>query len=387
LSEIDQLSAHYRADSPATRTATRLCFFAAGFAVALWAPLVPYAKERLGIDNGQLGLIILCLGLGSVLAMPLTGGLANFWGSRRMILLSGAGLVLTLPLLALISSPILFASTLALFGASLGTLDVAMNMHGSEVERDADVPLMSGFHGLFSVGGFVGAAAETLALSSGATPIATALLGAAVVALLVLIARGGLLPTRAATLGQVLVAPRGIVLVIAALCAILFLVEGAVLDWGAVLLSETKAFAKGQAGIGYVLFAIAMTVGRLTGDRIVAELGTRRTLLLGGTLTVMGFLISALAPGTMSLVGFALTGVGASNLVPILFSAAGKQRDMPAGSAVAAIATAGYAGHLLGPAGIGAVAHLSNLAVSFVLLALLVIAVPACSGAIAKIST
>jgi len=152
------------ANRPETRLATRLAFLVAGFGVACWAPLVPFAKQRLQVDT--LGLLLLCLGVGSVAAMLLAGVINSRHGSRPIILAGGFGLAVLLPLLAVAGSPVSLGLTLLGFGAALGSLDVAMNIHAVEVERAAAKPLMSGFHALFSVGGFIGATLITFLLSS-----------------------------------------------------------------------------------------------------------------------------------------------------------------------------------------------------------------------------
>ena len=144
------------ANTAPTRLATRLAFLVGGFVMACWAPLVPFAKARLGADDAQLGLLLLSFGIGSLIAMPLTGWVSARTGARPMIGLGGAGLVLVLPLLALVADALGLAALLLLLGAAMGTLDVAMNVHAVEVERASDRPLMSGFHAMFSLGGFFG---------------------------------------------------------------------------------------------------------------------------------------------------------------------------------------------------------------------------------------
>jgi len=185
------------ADRPATRLATRLAFLVAGFGVACWAPLVPFAKARLGVDDAQLGLLLLCVGVGSLLAMPITGAVGARMGSRPMILLGGVGLSVLLPALAFADSPLLLGLSLLLFGASLGTIDVAMNAHAVEVEAAAGTPLMSGFHALFSIGGFAGAGAITLLLSLGLAPGWSAVCAAVLMLAAMVGADRGLLRTRA----------------------------------------------------------------------------------------------------------------------------------------------------------------------------------------------
>jgi predicted MFS family arabinose efflux permease len=365
------------ADRPATRLATRLAFLVAGFGVACWAPLVPFAKARLGVDDAQLGLLLLCVGVGSLLAMPITGALSARLGSRPMILLGGVGLSVLLPPLAFADSPLLLGGALLLFGASLGTIDVAMNAHAVDVEAAAGTPLMSGFHALFSIGGFAGAGAITLLLSVGLAPGWSAV-GAAVPMLAAMLgADRGLLRTRGAAGESVFAFPKGVVLLIAGLAAVAFLVEGAMLDWGALLITREHLVTPTQGGLGFMLFSVAMTLGRLSGDAIVRRLGARRVLIAGGLVTVAGFVVLLTAPiGLVALAGFLLIGLGASNVVPVLFSATGRQTVMSPSLAIAAITTTAYAGVLAGPALVGFVSQAIGLAGAFWVLAALMCLAP-----------
>lgn len=129
-----------------------------------------------------------------------------------------------------------------------------------------------------------------------------------------------------------------------------------------------------------MLFAAAMTVGRLTGDAVVARLGGGRVLFFGGCTTVLGIALLLTAPiPVIALSGFVLIGLGASNLVPVLFSMAGRQTSMPPQLAVAAVTTVGYAGILIGPALLGFLAHQFNLIVAFALIGALMAIIPATS--------
>jgi len=365
-------------DHSKSRLATRLCFAAAGFGVACWAPLVPFAKVRLDIGDGALGFLLLGLGAGSAAAMPITGILAARLGSRPVILAGGCGVALFLPLLAIMNRPASLAAALLAFGASLGSLDVAMNLHAVEVERAVLRPLMSGFHALFSIGGFAGSGFMTLMLSNHFSPFGSALVGSVVVASAVSAAAPHLLRTRDEHPGPFFVLPRGTVLVIALLAFVAFLVEGALLDWSALLLVTSRMVVAARGGIGYMLFSIAMTAGRLAGDQATSRLGDRRIFVLSGLAAISGFavlLTSHYAP--LALSGFILIGLGAANVVPILFRRAGNQREMPAPLALAAASTAGYAGMLAGPVMVGFIAHSIGLRGAFVALALLLCLVPA----------
>ncbi|WP_416916537.1 MAG: MFS transporter [Roseicyclus sp.] len=362
---------------PRAALATRLAFLAAGFVMASWAPLIPFAKTQVGATEGVFGLLLLCLGLGSIVAMPLTGYLSARMGARPMILLGGYGLVALLPLLVLAPSVPVLAVALAFFGAALGTIDVAMNVHAAEVETRAARPMMSGFHAMWSVGGILGAGGVTALLWIGATPLAAGLAASALALAMMAVATPRFL-RRAAGEPPKLALPRGPVLLLALLAAITFLVEGAVLDWGALLIVARNLMEPAGAGLGYMLFSVAMTIARLTGDRIVAALGQRLVLILGGLTAIAGIALT-LAPGMtwVALLGFVLIGLGCANLVPVVFSLAARQPGMAPGLAVAAVTTTGYAGILLGPALVGFVAEISSLAVAFGCLALLMLAFPA----------
>jgi len=349
------------------RVSTRLAFLAAGMAMSAWAPLVPYAKMRLDLEQAELGFLLLCLGVGSMLAMPISGALAARFGCRRLIVISGALICFLLPLLAIAPNAISLGLTLFMFGASIGTLDVAMNIQAVIVERNQGGSMMSGFHGLYSVGGFVGAGIMTLLLWSGLNTLWSSVVVAVLVAASIAIANPNLLrsPEPSERDAPLFVMPHGAVIFIGALCFMIFLAEGAVLDWSALLLTG-GGLAAAQGGLGYAAFSIAMTVGRLTGDKVVKRWGGKRVLFTGGLLASAGFFVAVLASSpVIALTGFVLIGIGASNIVPILFTAAGGQQDMPASLAISAVTTIGYAGILTGPALIGFVAHASSLHIAF----------------------
>jgi predicted MFS family arabinose efflux permease len=267
------------------------------------------------------------------------------------------------------------------FGAALGSIDVAMNIHAVEVEHASDRPLMSGFHAQFSIGGFAGSALMTLLLAMQAGAFTSTLICTALMLVAMALAAPRLLrAVRAEQTPPLFVMPHGIVLLLAALAAVLFLVEGAMLDWGALLLTDNNLVPAAQSGVGYMLFSIAMTAGRLGGDVVVARVGDRATIIWGSGIAIGGFVLLLTGPiAAIALAGFLLIGLGASNIVPVLFRRAGAQRAMPVGLAVAAITTTGYAGVLLGPAGIGFVAKHSDLQTSFWILAVLLCAVAACA--------
>jgi predicted MFS family arabinose efflux permease len=362
-------------------TATRIVFFVLGFAAGGWAPLVPFAKERLRLTDGGLGLLLLCLGAGSIVAMPLAGALAARFGCRRALMAALAIAVLAFPLMAIAAPVGTMAAALFLFGAAIGSMDCVINMQAIIVERERGRPMMSGFHALYSLGGGAGAAAVSGLVAIGA-PVLTSALGVSAILLLAGVASWPRLLARSSDQpGLAFALPRGVVLVIGLFCFVLFLTEGSALDWSAVFLRTVRGAAPAQAGLAFVAFSATMTAGRLVGDRIVGRIGQLRTVVFGAALAAAGLAFATLAPGWLAAaVGYALVGAGCSNVVPVLFTLTGRQKAMPESAAVAAVSVFGYAGVLAGPAAIGLVASLSSLTIAL-------LAVAALLGTVAAAST
>ncbi len=371
----------------AQQISTRFAFLITGLAMSAWAPLIPFVKARLDIGESTLGLLILCFGVGSLIAMPVTGLLVNRYGCRRVITISLLLMCLSLVCLAISPGIPGMALNLLIFGMMLGATDVAMNMQAVVVEKASGCAMMSGFHGFYSLGGIFGAVVMSALLWLGLSPF-HALLGLTAVLLLMLAyCAKDLLPknniennpeNNSSEREPFFVLPRGKVLLLGSLCFIAFLSEGAVLDWSAVFLNSVRDIDPVHAGLGYACFSVAMTLGRFTGDKIVNALGGTRVVLWGGLCAASGFLLVVFVPFTAAaFIGFALVGVGASNIVPVLFTAAGNQDSMPMGLAISAVVSMGYAGLLAGPAVIGLIAELSSLNVSFVIVAASLIALAA----------
>ena len=381
-------------DTPATlkpaagraeQHSTRLLFLLAGFSAAAWASLVPVAKAATGVNEGQLGLVLLCLGIGSLLAMPVSGVVSTRHGCRKVLMVCGVALCACLPLLASVQNVFTLAAALFFFGAMIGTFDCVMNIQAVIVERDSKRPLMSGFHGFYSLGGLLGAATTSTIMDLGVSPFATVSAIALAGVLLLMLIRRHVLPYGNPAEGPPFALPRGEVLFLGMLCMTVFLVEGSMMDWSAVMLAENHGMPVAQAGYGFAAFSLTMTFGRLTGDRIVARVGRRSVVTVGGLLAMGGILLATLVPlWQAALLGYAMVGLGCSNIVPVLFTAVGRQTSMPQSVAVPAMSTLGYAGVLAGPAAIGFIAHHSSLPMAFLLVAALMLFV-AISGRFLKL--
>ena len=355
--------------------ATRAFFFIGGFGIASWAPLVPLFKTRLALNEGVLGLLLLCIGGGALITMPLSGLAAGRFGCRKVLAVAAclyAGFLLALSQVQTFwrAVPVLLA-----FGASMGLVDVTVNLQAVLVERAVGKRLMSGFHAFWSVGCFAGAGLFAVWLKLGLTPEQATGCAVILVLLLLLIFGRFLLPYGEEQKDTSLFAvPRGIVVYIGVICCLGFVVEGAMLDWSGVFLTELKGVDFSMAGTGFAIFSAAMLTMRLTGDWLTQKLGGRFVVLYGAGLAVAGFGLLLCARNlTLLYVGFFAIGIGCANIVPIFYSLLGKQKVMPISMAVAAVSILGYVGTLLGPAVIGFIAHRSNLDVSFGVLALLLV--------------
>ncbi|MDF7761253.1 MFS transporter [Kosakonia cowanii] len=370
---------------PRSVTSTRIAFFIAGLSLATWAPLIPLAKIRMMADNGTMGMVMLAFGIGSLLMMPLSAVLASRHGCRMVFNVATLVMLMLLPALVTFDTPLTLALALFVFGGGIGGMDVVANIHAVHVEKLAGRPIMSGFHALFSIGGIVGSGLVSTLIMYGLTPLVTVGIVIILVLGLLILTFGGLLNYSESDDSPFFVMPEGIVIVLGALCFVAYIMEGSMLDWSGILLTNHSSITANFAGIGYTTFALAMTLGRLLGDRIIKSFGRFNVFLISSLIATAG--IGVVVGGTnliAMICGFFLIGAGLSNIVPILFSAAGRQNTMPTTLAVAAISSIGYSGILLGPAFIGAIAHQSSLITAFVVVGLLSFSLPLCSYLIRK---
>ncbi|MCV9934117.1 MFS transporter [Flavobacterium sp. LS1R47] len=357
----------------------RSVYFVCGFGLSSWAPLVPFAKERLALDEAGLGLLLLLLGAGAIIMMPISGILGQRYGNRIVIALSSLLLAIALPFLAFLDSRILMGLSLFLFGAGVGTVDVAMNSVGVHIQNLHSKPIMSSFHGLFSLGGLFGSIGVGILLKMGLEPLVAAIC----ISILVIATVGfqyNKLFDKATEKATAIknddseIPKQAIrfswlhpgVLFFGILCFIVFMVEGAVLDWSALYLRENRGMNEVWAGLGFATFSVAMAIMRLLGDRIVEKLSSVAVVTGGSLIAALGLILVIMAPTLpVSIAGFFILGCGAANIVPVFFNEAGRLKGISTSMAVSAISTLGYSGMLLGPVGVGLVAQISSLATAF----------------------
>lgn len=349
----------------AARLAVLTLFFINGLAGASWFVRIPDVQDSIGLSNALLGVTLLGLPAGAVVAMPIAGLMTNRVGSRRIALIGAVIACVGVALIGVANNAALLAAMLVVFGIGNGAMDIGMNAQGVEVESYAEHSLMSQFHGAFSVGGIAGAASGGFLASHG-VDVQPHLAGIGLICFIATLVIARLLLPRPAehehadAPALTLRAPWPIVLLgIIAFCAML--TEGAMSDWTAVYLRDIGAGA-GLAASGYALFSITMAIGRLSGDRAIDALGGRRLIRIGGVVAAGGILLAmVLHTVPAALIGFGLVGIGVATIAPIVYSTAGRSRLIPPGTAIAAATTIGYLGFMAGPPVIGLTAGLTGL--------------------------
>lgn len=348
------------------RWAVATVFFVNGAIFGSWAPHIPIVQERLGLGPGLLGAALLAIAAGALVTMMLGGVIMGRIGSSRPTQVSTLAFCACFPLAALAPSLGTLIPAFLAFGAANGIMDVAMNAHGVAVERRLGRPVMSSFHGMFSLGGLVGAGAGAVLLGR-LDPTTHVLLATGVLMALAVPAVTMMLPGRAdvGQSGAGFALPTRTTLGLGALCFLAMMSEGAVLDWSAAYLREDLGAGAGLAATGFAGFSAAMAAARFGGDRLRHRLGAvplvRGSVLLAGGGVGLALLIHT---PLASVIGFACAGLGLANAVPVLYGAAGRlPGELPA-TAIAAVATTGYLGFLAGPPVIGFAAEVTSLRVA-----------------------
>ena len=352
--------------------AARAFFFIGGFGTATWAPLVPLLRERLMVGDDVLGMLLLCIGVGSLLTMPLSGALAMRLGCRRVVMTAAVFFAAILLLVSCVDTLSLAVPIVLIFGAVMGCIDVVVNIVAVLVEKGIGRRIMSGMHAFWSLGGFVGAGLYGVWVGLlGLTPFQSTAIAAGLILLLTAVFGRHLIPYGGGG-GALLALPRGIIVFVGMTAFIAFLSEGAVMDWGGVYLTTVRGMDLALAGTGYSVFSAAMLTMRFLGDRVVQRIGALPVAVGGALLAFGGILLVMFAPvDALLYVGFFAIGIGSANIVPVFFSLMGRQNVMPVSAAVSAVSTMGYLGILAGPAAIGFVSSLTTLQTAFAMLAAL----------------
>ncbi len=364
------------------RFAVSAIFAVHGAVAGTFATRIPWIADHLHIDPGGLGLALLFGSVGAMITMPLTGRLVHRFPARVLVSVLMVLWCLAILPTALAPSVPALCGAMLLYGATSGTADVAMNAQGVAVEQSYGRSIMSGLHGMWSVGGLVGSAAGALAAQAEVPAPAHFLAAGGVLAVAAVVASRWLIEEPAAGLrerppGPAFALPKRPVLLIALVGFAAVFGEAASADWAAVYLTDVAHAAPGLAAAAYTGFAAMMAVSRLVGDRLVDRFGAVPTVRVGGTAATIGALTVALSRSALpAIIGFALIGIGVAVVVPLAFAAAGNAGPHP-GQQIAGVATIAYGAGLAAPASIGGIAHATSLPWSFVVVGVLAVLVVA----------
>jgi predicted MFS family arabinose efflux permease len=359
------------------RLATFLVFGVNGAMIGTWVAHIPWLQDHLGVSKATLGLCLLCMAAGAVVAMPLTGLILDRRPSASVARWSTLAFCLLLPLPLLATSPLVLAPILFVFGASNGAMDVAMNAHGVAVQEKLGRPVMSSFHGGWSVGGFVAAGVVAIAAAGGLDPrVESLIVGVCLWLLSLWITRRLGTMSSHSPAGHGFALPRRPVILIGGLCFLVMLAEGAIGDWSGIYLKHDTGASTATAAVAFTGFSLGMAIARLGGDLVTIRIGGGRLLRIGTAVVAVALGAVLLIGQTVpAVIGFVLCGLGIANAVPLLFSAAG--RIDPPGPSLAAAFTLGYTGFIVGPPVIGALSDQIGLpqTLALLILALAVVSV------------
>ena len=359
----------------ADRLAVMAMFFINGAILASWVSRIPLFQARFELSDGALGLVLLGNALGVLTALFISSGLIQRFGSRSVTLAGGVLGIVCLPALALMPHPVLFSLDLFLFGLAHGTMDIAMNGQGAQVEQRAGKPMMSSFHATWSIGGVIGAAVGALMSALNILPLLHFMMVALLFAILLLRALPALIPDRPQASSEphsVFQLPPRVLWPLGFVVCIATFGEAAVANWSTVYLSNVIHTEESIAALGYTVFMLAMTIGRVLGDWLSVRYSAYALVRSGGLLAALGLALAVVQPQVaMALLGFAAVGAGLSIMVPLSFSVAGKMPGFPPGIAIAGVATIGYAGFLSAPSITGWLAEFTSLPLALLIVAAL----------------
>ena len=358
------------ARSAPTRWATRTQFFCSGFIFATWGVHIPTVKAHYGIDEAELGLALLAAGFGALFGISRAGSWIGRHGAARMALVTGTVYALLLALLTHMPSYTFLLVLLAAFGLVTSVFDVAINTEASQLELHGGRPLMSGMHGMFSLGGMAGAVSGGAAIAAGLAPNWHLALVAGVMALAVAASTRWMLPRRftastAPAEGGFHLLDRstqGALVVLGVLAALGLVAEGAMYDWSVLYLQQELGSPQQQAALAYASFSAAMAAARFGGDALRARFASATLLRASASLAALSMAGVLLTDSPwLALAGFAGVGIGFANVVPILFAAAARVPGVDAARGIAAVSAAAYLGFMAGPPMIGFLARVSSL--------------------------
>ena len=365
------------------RIAVSCLFFMQGVCFASWTSRIPTIQEALQLSDAGLGLVLLSLPAGSLVALPFSGWLVSRYGSKRV---SANALILyslLLVLIGFVQSVWSLVAVLVLYGMAGNTSNIAINTQAVGVEARYGRNIMASFHGLWSLAGFMAGGIGSLMIGKQILPGPHFVIMASLIVLLMAVVFKYMLPDEAKPQEKqrIFVKPDRPLLLLGVISFCCMICEGAMFDWSGIYFQKVVGAEAGWIGAGFTAFMCTMATGRFVADRVAHRVGFKKTIQLSGILIAGGLMISVLFPFLLSaIIGFLLVGFGVSSVVPLVYSEAGKSKTMTPGMALAAVSSIGFLGFLIGPPLIGLVAGVSGLQTSFVIIAVMGLTVALIAG-------
>lgn len=361
------------------RIAVSVFFFCQGLSFASWASRIPDIKTSLHLSEAGLGSILLALPLGQLVTMPFSGRAVTRFGSKYVLRIAIVGYVFSLTNIGLVNKPWQLALALFVFGICGNLCNISVNTQAVHTEAVYERPVMASFHGIWSTAGFTGAMTGYLMMRLSISPYYHFIGIALLVVCLMLIFNSRLLLTpvsKAASSLRRIKRPHGTLLLLGIIAFCCLSAEGCMFDWSGVYFKQVVKADGSLVSLGYASFMIMMATGRFTGDKLAQHFGRKRMVQASGVLIFTGMMIAVLFPSIITATaGFMIVGFGVSSIIPLMYSTAGKIKEVASGIAIATVSGIGFLGFLMGPPLIGYIAQLSGLQFSFAFIAILGIAI------------
>jgi MFS family permease len=356
------------------RIAVAVFFFISGFGFSTWASRIPDIQQQLNLNEAELGGVLFVLPVGLMLTLPVTGTLLARYNSRVILMMGTVLFNLMMSMLGFVTEVWQLSILLFCFGSSRNLMNISVNAQSVGVQAHYEKSIIASFHGIWSLAGFAGAAIGSMVVSTGIKPAYHFLFVGIILSIISIL----FFP---ATLHQLphnerrkasFQLPNKAMFKLGIITFACMACEGTMYDWSGVYFRKAVHVPDKFVTVGYVVYMISMTLGRLTGDKLINKFGIKNMLVSSGILVTVGFTIASVFPHAISAAaGFMLVGFGVSCVVPLIFSIAGKSKEMSSGSSIAAVSTVGYFGFLMVPPLIGFVAHEASLRWSFGIMGLL----------------
>jgi MFS family permease len=356
------------------RIAVGSFFLLAGICFFSWASRIPDIQASLQVNNAALGGILLCLPIGLLTSLPVAGFLVAKYGSRIIVISSAILYAGTLPFLGFAGSSIQLMIVVFVFGFGGNLMNISINTQAVATESLYHKPIMASFHGIWSLGGFAGAAIGTLMVRFHIVPQYHFLCITGIAVMILIIFSGNLIgkDSNRDEKQPIFARPDKSILNFGLIAFCAMICEGAMSDWSGIYFAKVVKPDAAWITVGFTAYVTTMATGRFVGDWVAHKLGMKKMLQISGTLTAAGLMMAVIFPQFITAtIGFLLVGAGVSSVVPMIYSAAGKSKIMSPGVAIAAVSTIGYLGFLFGPPVIGFIAQASSLRISFSLIALM----------------